>query len=95
MWDERRRDTTTSNIPNPGSESPRAGIDSKTWEGVLVRDGDAGVGAFGSTRHGSLSNSNLHHPQMAIHAYSGQGLSLSQLVFALNEELKRIAYCSS
>ena len=34
-------------------------------------------------------------PQMAIHAYPGQGLSLSQLVFALNEELKRLAYCSS
>ena len=34
-------------------------------------------------------------PQMAIHAYPGQGLSLSQLVFALNEELKRVAYCSS
>ena len=34
-------------------------------------------------------------PQMAIHAYPGQGLSLSQLIFALNEELKRVAYCSS
>ena len=43
----------------------------------------------------SLSNSNLHHPQMAIYAYPGQGLSISQLVFALNEELKRVAYCSS
>jgi len=42
-----------------------------------------------------LSSSNLHHPQMTIHAYPGQGLSLSQLVFALNEELKRVACHSS
>ncbi|KAF9780153.1 hypothetical protein BJ322DRAFT_1084836 [Thelephora terrestris] len=32
---------------------------------------------------------------MDTHAYPGQGLSLSQLVFALNEELKRVAYRSS
>ena len=31
--------------------------------------------------------------QMDVHAYPGQGLSLSQLVFALNEELKRISHC--
>ncbi|KAF9652215.1 hypothetical protein BDM02DRAFT_3183927 [Thelephora ganbajun] len=32
---------------------------------------------------------------MDTRAYPGQGLSLSQLVFALNEEVKRVAYCSS
>jgi len=63
-----------------------------------VRDGDVGVVRSvqcGKASPPSLSNSNLHHPQMAIHAYPGQGLSLSQLVFALNEEFKRVAYCSS
>ena len=30
--------------------------------------------------------------QMDTHTYPGRGLSLSQLVFALNEELKRVAY---
>ena len=34
-------------------------------------------------------------PKMDIHTYPGQGLSLSQLTFVLNEELKRVAYCSS
>ena len=29
---------------------------------------------------------------MNMHSYPGRGLSLSQLVFALNEELKRVAY---
>jgi hypothetical protein len=29
---------------------------------------------------------------MDTHAYPGRGLSLSQLIFALNEELKRVAY---
>ena len=29
---------------------------------------------------------------MDIHNYPGRGLSLSQLIFALNEELKRVAY---
>ena len=29
---------------------------------------------------------------MNTHSYPGRGLSLSQLVFALNEELKRVAY---
>jgi hypothetical protein len=34
-------------------------------------------------------------PSMDTHAYPGRGLSLSQLVFALNEELKRVAYSPS
>ena len=34
-------------------------------------------------------------PSMDTHAYPGKGLSLSQLTFALNEELKRVAYRSS
>ena len=36
-----------------------------------------------------------HHlslPPMDTHTYPGRGLSLSQLIFALNEELKRVAY---
>jgi hypothetical protein len=32
---------------------------------------------------------------MDAHAYPGRGLSLSQLVFALNAELKRVAYSPS
>ena len=32
---------------------------------------------------------------MDIHNYPGRGLSLSQLIFALNEELKRVAYSPS
>ena len=34
----------------------------------------------------------LSSPSMNAHTYPGKGLSLSQLVFALNEELKRVAY---
>jgi hypothetical protein len=32
---------------------------------------------------------------MDTDAYPGEGLSLSQLIFALNEELKRVAYSPS
>ena len=63
-------------------ESPQTGISSKSDSG--------------RARSAQRSNSRLHvTPQMAIHAYPGQGLSPSQLIFALNEELKRVAYCSS
>jgi len=56
--------------------------------------------SIGSTRqdsavHFSFQAPTSMTPQMVIHAYPGQGLSPSQLVFALNEELKRVAYCSS
>jgi hypothetical protein len=39
--------------------------------------------------------SNALHPPMTGQTYPGQGLSLSQLIFALNEELKRKAYSPS
>ena len=38
--------------------------------------------------------SNAFHPSMDPHTYPGKGLSLPQLVFALNEELKHAAYNS-
>lgn len=34
-------------------------------------------------------------PAMDTYTYPGKGLSLSQLIFALNEELKRVAFCPS
>jgi hypothetical protein len=35
------------------------------------------------------------HPSMDTYTYPGKGLSLSQLIFALNEELKHVTYSSS
>ena len=34
-------------------------------------------------------------PSMDERVYPGKGLSVSQLIFALNEEVKRVTYCSS
>ena len=41
---------------------------------------------------GAQEPSPLPISQMDPHTYPGRGLSLSQLVFALNEELKRVTY---
>ena len=46
----------------------------------------------GLDRHTFLSPSTFSIPTMTPPSYPGKGLSLSQLAFALNEELKRSAY---
>ena len=43
----------------------------------------------------SLIFFNALHLQMNAHPYPGKGLSLSQLVFALNEELKQAVHSPS
>ena len=78
-------------IPSPGRYGREQTVEGYASAGVGDVDETATEDSIGFSFQAPISIT----PQMAIHAYPGQGLSSLQLVFALNEELKRVAYCSS
>ena len=73
-------------------------IVAKVWDGSLEDSGNQGRDdrrRKGGDRKDSCKRSldRQRTPKlMDMHIYPGRGLSLSQLVFALNKELKRVAY---
>ena len=92
--------TSRQNGRVPASESRRGNADKSTVLQSLTRRSSGGSTSYIATSWGrKLTRQAQSLPQQVIHSmnahiYPGKGLSLSQLVFALNEELKRVAYCS-